>query len=156
VHAYARYGRGLIIYNGFDRDELAGRIEPALAISRYEYLLPVETELPCNARVASALTLYPSVERKLAAAVPATLSVPASLVCTDKSGATLPVSLSIAGDARFRATVSPAHVDAVAQKPATVVATIALPKGWSGVHAFTVTADGGGSARAQTTIGIDG
>jgi outer membrane protein OmpA-like peptidoglycan-associated protein len=156
VHAYTRYGRGLIIYNGFDHDDLANRIPPAIAVTRYEYSLPVQTELPCNARVASALTLYPSVDRKMPATVPAALQAELSLVYADKSGARRAVALTISGDARYRATVSPNQLEVAAGKPIPIHVTIALPRGWSGVHAFTVTADGGDRARAQTTISIDG
>lgn len=156
VHAYARYGRGLIIYNGFDHDDLANRVAPAMAVTRYEYALPVQTELPCNARVASALTLYPSIDRRMPATVPAVLRAELSLVYADKSGARRAVALTISGDARYRAIVSPHQLEVAAGKPVPILVTIALPKGWSGVHAFTVTADGGGRARAQTTISIDG
>jgi outer membrane protein OmpA-like peptidoglycan-associated protein len=156
VHAYARYGRGLIIYNGFDHDDLANRVAPAMAVTRYEYALPVQTELPCNARVASALTLYPSIDRKMPATVPAVLRAELSLVYADKSAARRAVALTISGDARYRAIVSPHQLEVAAGKPVPIVVTIALPRGWSGVHAFTVTADGGGRARAQTTISIDG
>ena len=57
VRAYARYGRGLIIYDGLDRDDLNGHLAPAVAATRYEYALPVQTELPCNARVASTIVI---------------------------------------------------------------------------------------------------
>jgi outer membrane protein OmpA-like peptidoglycan-associated protein len=156
VHAYARYGRGLIIYNGFDHDDLNNRVAQAIAVTRYEYALPAQSELPCNARVASALALYPSVDRKLAATVPVVLRTELSLVYADKSGTKRAVALMISGDAHYRATVSPAQLEVAAGKPVPIVATIALPKGWSGVHAFTVTANGGGTAHAQTTISIDG
>ncbi len=156
VHAYVRYGRGLIIYNGFDHDDLANRVAPAMAVTRYEYALPAQSELPCNARVASALTIYPSVDRKLAATIPVVLRAELFLVYADKSGTKRAVALTISGDTHYRATVSPAQLEVTAGKPAPIVATIALPKGWSGVHAFTVTANGGDRAHAQTTISIDG
>jgi len=67
VHAYARYGRGPIIYDGLDRDDVNGRIPSALRVVQLEYAQPVQAELPCNARVASLFVLMPSVNRPLAA-----------------------------------------------------------------------------------------
>jgi outer membrane protein OmpA-like peptidoglycan-associated protein len=52
VHAYARYGQGLIIYNGFDVDDLRSHIPQAETISRLEYSISPRTALPCSARVA--------------------------------------------------------------------------------------------------------
>jgi hypothetical protein len=158
VRAYARYGRGLIIYDGLDRDDLKDHLAPAVAATHYEYALPVQAELPCNNRVASALVIYPSVDRKLAAGTPSTLRADLFLANGDKPGSSRNVALTISGDVNYRAAVSPTTLDAPAGKAIPVVATIELPKGWSGVHAFTVTADGGGgvTGRAQTTIRIDG
>lgn len=154
VHAYARYGQGLIIYNGFDHDDDMSRIPAALAISRFEYQLPVHTQLPCNARVASKLVLYPGFSRRLPAGVPQVVRAPLTMVYSGGTAAN--VVLHVGGDARYTATVEPANVNAPADKSIPLTASISLPKGWSGLHAFTVYADGGEGARAQSTIMIDG
>lgn len=52
VHAYARFGRGVLIYNGFDVDDMGARIPQAIQIARAEYGLSPRTPLPCTARVA--------------------------------------------------------------------------------------------------------
>ncbi len=52
VHAYARFGRGILIYNGFDVDDMGARIPQAIQIARAEYGLSPQTPLPCTARVA--------------------------------------------------------------------------------------------------------
>jgi outer membrane protein OmpA-like peptidoglycan-associated protein len=52
VHAYARYGKGLIVYNGFDEDDLYTRIEPARRISQLEYAQSPAGALPCAVHVA--------------------------------------------------------------------------------------------------------
>lgn len=152
VHAYARYGRGLIVYNGFDHDDI--QLAPAAAISRFEYALGVHTQLPCNARVASKLVLYPAFGERLAAGVPRVVHVPMTMVYSGGPGAS--VTLHVGGDARYIATVDPLNATAPADKAVPVTASISLPKGWSGLHAFTVYADGGEGARAQSTIMIDG
>ncbi len=155
VHAYARHGRGLIIYNGLDRDDIT-HIKPAIDILRYEYAFPAQNELPCNARVASRLALFPSVERELPAGKAVTVRVPMSLSYVERTKASRDVTLSISGDSHFSVSELPAHVRVVSGAATPVTATISLPAGWSGVHAFTVFANGGTGATAQATIRIDG
>ena len=156
VHAYARYGRGLIVYDGFDRDDLNAAIPAALRVVKLEYAQPAQAELPCNARVASELVLYPSVDRTLPAGKPAVVRVPMHLAFATKASTAEEIALSIAGDARFRATVSPAHVRVGPGVVVPVTASVELAQGWSGAHAFTVTASGRPGLSAQAAIRIDG
>lgn len=53
VHAYARYQRGLIIYNGFDGDDIGGQIPEAEKIAHLEYAQSPSGTLPCHALVAA-------------------------------------------------------------------------------------------------------
>ena len=156
VHAYARYGRGLIIYNGFDRDDLSGRAPAALRLVQLEYAQPAQAELPCNARVAAMLALYPSVDTSLPAGKATVLRVPMRLSYAAKQQAAQNVTLSIAGDARYRASVAPSRVHLAPGAGSPIVATVQLPAGWSGSHAFTVTATATPQLTAQATIRIDG
>jgi outer membrane protein OmpA-like peptidoglycan-associated protein len=156
VHAYARYGRGLIIYDGFDRDDLKGSIRGARRVAELEYAQPVHADLPCNARVASALALYPSLDRALPAGNAVELRVPMHLVSTAQTTGPQDVVLSIDGDARFIARVTPARVRLSGSGARVVTATVSLPTGWSGSHAYAVKAVGPYGASAQATIFIDG
>lgn len=52
VHAYARYGKGLIVYNGFDEDDIYSGIPQAKRIAQLEYSQPPAGGLPCGAHVA--------------------------------------------------------------------------------------------------------
>ncbi len=156
-HAYARYGRGLIIYDGLDRDDISAfNNKQAINVVRYQYAFPVQNDLPCNAQVASRLVLIPSVERQLPAGKPATVRVPMSLSYFEKGAAPREIALSIAGDARFPASVKPARVRIASAASVQVVAAIQLPARWSGLHAFTVTADGGPKSTARASIRING
>jgi outer membrane protein OmpA-like peptidoglycan-associated protein len=157
VHAYARYGRGLIIYDGFDHDDVKFRVPQQLAILRYEYALPAQAPLPCNAHVASALALYPGTDRRLAAGTPVTLHVPMSLTYVTSPATNQRIVLTMSGDVHYRASVSPATATMQSGQTIRVIAAISLPRGWSGVHAFTVSADGSSvKAHAQASITIDG
>jgi outer membrane protein OmpA-like peptidoglycan-associated protein len=154
VHAYARYGRGLIIYDGFDRDDLKASVPAARRVVQLEYAQPAQADLPCNARVASELALYPSVDRTLPVGKAVDLRVSMHLVST----ATGPqdVALSIDGDRRFEARVMPTHVRLSGSGSHAVTAAVSLPNGWSGSHAYTVEARGAYGASAQASIFIDG
>ena len=156
VHAYARYGRGLIIYDGFDRDDLHKELTTALRVVAFEYAQPAGAELPCNARVASLLAIYPSSDHALMAGKPTVLRVPMRLSFTARQKSGRDVALSIAGDASYEARISPARVRLAPGSGTPVVATLLLPAGWSGAHAFTVTATGAPGLAAQATIHIEG
>jgi outer membrane protein OmpA-like peptidoglycan-associated protein len=52
VHAYARYGKGIFLYNGFDVDDLDSHIPQAETIARLDYAYSPLTPLPCSAQVA--------------------------------------------------------------------------------------------------------
>jgi outer membrane protein OmpA-like peptidoglycan-associated protein len=52
VHAYARYGRGVITFTGFDTDDLDRRIAPAMKLAKLDYDYSPKTPLPCSAKVA--------------------------------------------------------------------------------------------------------
>ncbi len=156
VQAYARYGRGLIIYDGFDRDDLKAAIPAARRLMEFEYAQPAQADLPCNARVASTLALYPSVDRALPAGPAVEFHVAMQLVSTVKTTAPHDINLSVEGDAHFPARVTPARVRLSGGGAHTVVATISLPNGWSGSHAYSVKAAGADGASAQATIFIDG
>ena len=156
VHAYARYGRGLIIYNGLDEDDLSNRVPAALRLVQLEYAQPVQAELPCNARIASQLALTPSTNRSLPAGKPMIFRVPMNLAYASTQKAAQAVTLSIAGDTHFRASVSPIRVRVAPGAGLPVTATVQLPAGWSGAHAFTVTATGAQGQTAQATISLDG
>jgi outer membrane protein OmpA-like peptidoglycan-associated protein len=156
VHAYARYGRGLIIYDGLDRDDLAARVPAALRVVQLEYAQPVQAELPCNARVASLFVLVPSVTKQLPAGRQTTLQVPMRLAYAAMTTMPIDIALSIAGDAPYPARVSPTRVRLASGSGTNVLASIQFPAGWSGSHAYTVTAAGGIGQSAQATIRIDG
>lgn len=53
IHAYARYQRGLIIYNGFDADDIGAQIPEAEKIAHLEYAQAPSGALPCHALVAA-------------------------------------------------------------------------------------------------------
>jgi outer membrane protein OmpA-like peptidoglycan-associated protein len=52
VHAYARFGRGVITFTGFDTDDLDHRVAPAMKLAKLDYDYSPNTPLPCSAKVA--------------------------------------------------------------------------------------------------------
>ena len=104
------------------------------------------TATPRNARVASALALYPSTDKALPAGKPVTLRVPMLLSYASKRNNAQDVALTIGGDTRYPATVGPPQVHLASGSSAKLVATVQLTSGWSGVHAYT----GDGIGRTRT------
>lgn len=155
VHAYARYGRGLIIYDGFDRDDVNSAIPEAVRLTKLEYAQPVGGELPCNAHVASQLVLTPSVDRTLPDGRAVKMRFPMSLFADASARVDQDVALTIVGGDHERAAVEPQHLRVRAGGQARLTATVELRSGWTGRHAVTVTAttQSGQSAQASIVLG---
>jgi len=67
VQAYARLGRGIVVFNGFDVDDLDRHIAQAERIARLDFALSPQTELPCSAEVAARLMIWSSVQTRVPA-----------------------------------------------------------------------------------------
>jgi outer membrane protein OmpA-like peptidoglycan-associated protein len=98
----------------------------------------------------------PSVTKQLPAGRRTTLQVPMRLAYAAMTTMPIDIALSIAGDAPYPAKVSPARVRLASGSGTNVFASIQFPVGWSGSHAYTVTATGGIGQSAEATIRIDG
>ncbi|HEY7982391.1 MAG TPA: OmpA family protein [Candidatus Eremiobacteraceae bacterium] len=158
VHAYARYGRGLLIYNGFDRDDLRSHVPEAQKLARVEYEQLPSGELPCNAEVASDLALYSSVNERLAPGALHELRVPMTLDYVALKGNPIAATLTLAGNAPWKVAVAPSHVTLNAGAAAQIVATVVMPASARPArYVFTVTASGGSATKqsAQASITID-
>jgi len=156
IRAYARYGKGVIVYDGFDEDDLRSQIPQAVALSRLAYSLSPSADLPCNAHVASQLIVLSSVHRAVAFGRERDLHFAFTV---DQEGATAPqrITLSLAGERApgWRASVdrrdftlgaSENRVNVVVHVPANATATR---------HLYTLTATGAGGQSAQASIELD-
>jgi outer membrane protein OmpA-like peptidoglycan-associated protein len=158
VRAYARYGNGVIVYDGFDVDDLHNKIPPTMVLGRLAYGLSPSTDLPCNAHVASNLVVLSSVQRTLAYGTARDLHLTFTI---EREGAKSPepITLSLAGEhgPGWRASVD-RHDLSLGATPQRVNVVVHVPAGATATtHLYTLmaTATGGQSAQAAIEIGIN-
>ncbi|MGH9408207.1 MAG: OmpA family protein, partial [Vicinamibacterales bacterium] len=149
MQTYAIYGKGLIVYDGLDKDDSG--IPQHEALRRLEYLQAVPGDLPCNHRVNSGLILAPDAERTFEPGKAQTINVP--LQALSNNGWQGHVTLTAGGD--FPATLSPAalNVPPLGAEPLTVAINIpATAK--PGKYAVTVKGAGPGGQTAQAIVSL--
>lgn len=156
VRAYARYGKGLIVYDGFDIDDLRGRIPQAITLNRLAYGISPNADLPCNAQVASALVLLSSQHRTVAFGTARDFRFSLML---DQEGTTTPerVALSLTGERApgWRAAVDRRDVT-LASSPQHLIVIVHVPaNAAAGKHLYTLSAAGERGQRAQAAIEFD-
>ncbi len=155
VRAYSRYGKGLIVYDGFDVDDLRANIPQAVSLARLAYDVPPGADLPCNAQVASQLVLLSSVHRNVGYG---NNRDERFTFTVDREGTGSPeaVKLVIAGESSpgWRATVNPqnvtlgttARIDVAVHVPASATPTR---------HLYVLTATGEQNENARASIELD-
>ena len=156
VRAYARLGKGVIVYDGFDGDDFAARIPQAVLLDRLALGLSPKAELPCNAQVASQLIVLSSQRAAVAFGAAHDLRFPFTV---DQEGTTAPQQIAMTLDGErapgwratlsrraFALTTSVQHLIAFVHIPANATATR---------HLFVLTATGENGRRAQASIELD-
>ena len=156
VRAYARFGKGIIVYDGFDADDLRDKVPPAIRLSRLAYGLSPSADLPCNAHVASQLILLTSQHRAVAFGAAHDLRF-SLMVDQEGTKASEQVGMSIEGERApgwrprldrqtFTLAGSERNVNVFVHVPANATPTR---------HLYTVTANGENGQRAQASIELD-
>jgi outer membrane protein OmpA-like peptidoglycan-associated protein len=156
IRAYARYGKGIIVYDGFDVDDLRAQIPQAELLNRLAYGLSPDAELPCNAHVASQLMLLSSVHRSVPFGQAQDVRIGFTV---DHEGVTTPerVTLSIDGESApgWRATVDRRDLMLGAAEQRVLV-TVHVPRNATASrHLYTLTATGEGGRGAKAAIQFD-
>jgi outer membrane protein OmpA-like peptidoglycan-associated protein len=146
MQMYALYGKGLIIYDGFDMDD--GNIPGYDRLRNLELSQPIPADLPCQQKVAASLILQPSQEGKFVPGKAATLRFPMELLANQ--GWKGHVDVATTGD--FKAAVTPSSADlAGGTQPLTVAVSIPA-NAKPGTYAVIVNGNGEGGQVAQATI----
>ncbi len=156
VRAYARYGKGLIVYDGFDADDLYGKIPQAITLTRSAYEISPSADLPCGARVSAPLVVLSSVQRTVAFGSARDITL-AFLVVRQGSGAAGPVTMAIDGErgAGWRAT-SDRHDFTVGKQGQTVHVTVHVPANATPTrHMYSLIATDQGGQNAAAAIVLD-
>jgi outer membrane protein OmpA-like peptidoglycan-associated protein len=158
VHAYARYGRGIIVYNGFDSDDVQAKIPQALTIARLDAQLSPRSELPCSALVAGGLLVLSSTSRMVPFGKAQTLDVPFDVEQSLPRGTRrVALSLESASARGFSARLDPSAFS-VGSGPQRVHLTVRVPGNVSAAtYLFTVSArdEAGENAHAALTIVVN-
>lgn len=156
VRAYARYGKGLIVYDGFDADDLGARIPQAVRLSHLAYDVSPGADLPCNAQVASRLLLLSSVHREIdyGKSRDERFTFVVDREGTDSESA----QLTIAGERApgWAATVTPQTVNLNAGRQQRIAVIVHVPANATPTrHLYVLTATGEHDDKAQASIRMD-
>jgi outer membrane protein OmpA-like peptidoglycan-associated protein len=156
VRAYARLGKGVIVYDGFDIDDLGAKIPQAILLSRLAYGLSPSAELPCNAHVASQLILLSSQHRAVPFGTARDLRFSFTI---DQEGTTASQQIAMTLDGErapgWRASLD-RHTFALGASEQHLIVAIHAPANATATrHLYTVTATGENGQRAQASIELD-
>lgn len=146
MQMYANYGKGVIVYDGFDHDD--GGVPSYQRVRMLELDQPIPADLPCTQQASLAFIIEPNRSGKFVPGKPQTITFPMELLANQ--GWKGHVNITTSGD--FKASVMPSSFDiAGGTKPLKIAVSIpgnAKP----GTYAVLVTGDGGNKQTAQATI----
>jgi outer membrane protein OmpA-like peptidoglycan-associated protein len=148
MQMYAVYGRGLIIYDGFDHDDDANTTYQRMR--RLELSVPVDGNLPCTESVNLAFLIEPSTTSKFTPGKPQVISAPMTLLANQ--GWKGHVSITTSGD--FPAQVSPTSFD-IAGGIQPLKVSVRIPASAKpGTYAVIVNGTGNDGTKAQATVNL--
>ena len=148
MQMYALHGKGLIIFDGLDKDD-AG-LSQYQTIRRLEDEQPVPPALPCSRRVSAGFVIVSDQSRAFVPGKPATITVPMKVL--SNRGWKGRVTLAAAGD--FPAKVTPAAIDL---PPAEGILSVAIdvPATAKAGHYSVVVKGAGGGKESDAKISLD-
>jgi outer membrane protein OmpA-like peptidoglycan-associated protein len=146
MQMYAPYGRGLIIYDGFDHDD--GGIPSNQRVHQLELALPVPPDLPCTQKASLAFVIQPNRDGNFVPGKAATPKFAMELLANQ--GWKGHIAMTTSGD--FRAAVTPGAFDVDGTTQALKIAVTIPASAKAGSYAIIVNADGGNGQAAQATI----
>jgi len=146
MQMYAVYGRGLIIYDGFDQDDDGNSV--AQRMRRLELSVPVDGFLPCTQNVGLTFLIEPNGIAKFTPGKPQ--SIPFSMQLLANQGWKGHITIATTGD--FPATVVPNSFD-IAGGTRALKVTVRIPaSAKAGTYAVIVNGTGNDGGKAQATI----
>lgn len=154
MHMYAPYGRGLIIYNGFDEDDdpLPEHIRQQLL----ELQQPVPAPLPCTASVAGKFIIEPSATAAFVLGRAANLKFSLQVLANQGYAGTVTLAPKAPAEAPWPAKLSTSQATLKGDS-SPVDLTIDVPaNAVPGSYTFTVNGDDGNGATASALITLVG
>jgi len=146
MQMYAPYGKGLIIYDGFDHDD--NGIPSNQRVRQLELAQPVPPDLPCTQKASLAFVIQPNHDGNFVPAKAATPTFAMELLANQ--GWKGHITMTTSGD--FRAAVTPSAFDVNGTTQALKVAVTIPASAKPGSYAIIVNGDGGNGQTAQATI----
>lgn len=150
MQMYATYGQGLIIYDGFDRDD--GSNVGYQRVRSLEFALPIPASLPCTQSVAGGFVVQPNQEATFVAGKARTMTF--SMEALANLGWKGHLAMRVGGD--FPATVSPAGFDMAGGTQPLRIAVSIPASAKAGVYTVTATGDDGSGHAEQASITFTG
>jgi outer membrane protein OmpA-like peptidoglycan-associated protein len=146
MQMYAPYGKGLIVYDGFDQDD--GRVPSYQRVRQLELAQPVPPDLPCTQKASLAFVIQPNRDASFVPGKAATPKFAMELLANQ--GWKGHITMTTSGD--FRAAVTPSSFDVNGTTEALAVAVTIPASAKPGTYAIIVNGDGGNGQTAQATI----
>jgi len=146
MQMYAPYGKGLIVYDGFDHDD--GGVPSNQRVHQLELAQPIPPDLPCTQKASLAFVIQPNRDGNFVPGKAATPKFAMELLANQ--GWKGHITMTTSGDFRAAVTPSAFDVDGTTQKLAVAVSIPAGAK--AGSYAIIVNGDGGNGQSAQATI----
>jgi outer membrane protein OmpA-like peptidoglycan-associated protein len=146
MQMYAPYGKGLIIYDGFDHDD--GDLPSNQRLRQLEFAQQVPADLPCTQKASLAFVIEPNRDGTF---VPGkAVTKPFAMELLANQGWKGHVNVTTSGD--FKAAVTPSSFDVNGNTQPLKIAVSIPANAKPGTYAIIVNGDGGSGQTAQATI----
>jgi outer membrane protein OmpA-like peptidoglycan-associated protein len=146
MQMYAPYGKGLIVYDGFDQDD--GSVPSYQRVRQLELDQPVPPDLPCTQKASLGFIIQPNRDGTF---VPGkVVTKPFAMELLANQGWKGHVNVTTSGD--FRASVTPNSFDVNGNTQPLKIAVSIPANAKPGTYAIIVNGDGGAGQSAQATI----
>ncbi len=153
MHMFASYGRGLIIYDGFDRDDNV--VPDYQKLVRLELQQKVPYDFKCTQLVTSGFLVSPSVERKFTPGVATTLKFPLDVLANQGYAGAVTLATAAPPEASWNTTLSKTQVDLKGDTQSLVLSISVPAKAKPGRYVFTVTGTDAKNQTAKAEVTLD-
>jgi len=153
MHMFAAYGRGLIIFDGLDKDDSGVPAHQKLLLLELQQRVPYDFK--CTQLVSTSFLISPSVERTLMPGVAKTLRFPLNVYANQGYAGTLSLAAAAPADAPWRTALSKTQVELKGDTKALVFSLDIPAKAKPGRYEFRVVGTDAKNQTAKATITLN-
>lgn len=150
MHMFASYGRGLIIYDGFDTDD--NSVPDYQKLVRLELLQKVPYTFKCTQLVTGGFVIAPSVQRTFTPGAATTLKFPLDVLANQGYAGSVTLAVAAPAEAPWRTSLSKSQVDLKGDTKSLVFSLDIPAKVKSGRYEFNVVGTDAKNQSAKATI----